>query len=1122
MVADVGEWLRSLGLDQYAEAFAANDVEPDLLDELNDDDLEKLGVASLGHRKRLLKAIAALQSSASAVAGATATTKTPESPAAAERRQLTVMFCDLVGSTELSGRLDPEDLREVMRRYQDTVAGVVVRFEGHVAKFLGDGVVAFFGWPRAYEDQAERAVRSGLAAIDAVAELKTEDGQTLAARVGIATGQVVIGDIVGESATEADAVAGETPNLAARLQAVAAPGQVVIGSNTRLLVGETFKMTDLGARSLKGFAAPVGAWHVTDESAAESRFEAAHPHLLARLVGRDPELALLRRAWEQSRAGMGQVVLISGEPGIGKSRLVDALGAELKGQGYTRIILGCSPYHSNSSLHPIIAHLRRILGWQQDDGAETKLAKLENVLREFSAPLDEVVPLFAGLLSLELPADRYPPLALMPQQQKQLTLDAVVAWLLEDAERNPVIQVWEDLHWADPSTLELLALEIEQVPTVPILNVLTFRPGFTPPWPQRSHMTPVTLNRLERPEVEVLIAQQAGGKALPEEVVEHIVGKTDGVPLYVEELTKAILEADFLREGSDGYELTGPLSDVTIPATLQDSLMARLDRLPSIREVAQLGAVLGREFAYEMMQAIVSIGETKLQEGLELLVDAELLYQRGRPPRARYLFKHALVQDAAYQSLLKRTRQYYHRQVAEMLETQFAATVATEPELVAHHYTEAGLAEQAVPYWRRAGERAASSWTNAAAANHFEKAINLLMASPESRDRDEIELTLRLALGGALQKTRGHSGDQSVETTYLRAEELSQHVGNPQQRLAALFGQWRYFIWQSRFAKSRGLATQILEVAESTQDPLDLMLANYALGATVLFQGEIELSLEHLEVAASIHDPKLGSSIAFRLGHDPRVTRLSSTGIALWVQGFPEKAKNATNEAIAIANELQDPFTLALANVFSALTLEFRREFDHLDQPTETALAIAVEHDFTVWSALARIHQGSLLAHRGDLETGITRLQEGIDAYEATRQTLFLSYYLPRLAECNLLAGRLDDALRVVGSARVFADETGERIWVAEIHRLEGTITAEIGADIGAAEACFHRALEVARRHGAKSLELRAAISLAGHWRDQAKVAAARDLLAPVYNWFTEGFDTPDLKDAKLLLDELA
>ena len=490
MAADIREWLEVLGFDQYAQAFAENDIDFRALPHIDQDDLKELGV-SLGHRKVILAAIEAMNEARETEAADPhrfAPVGGEEAPSAlgqqqAERRQLTVMFCDLVGSTELSARLDPEDLREVMRRYQDTVAGVVARFEGHVAKFLGDGVLAFFGWPRAYEDQAERAVRSGLAAVEAVAKLKTEDGQALEARVGIATGQVVIGDIVGEAATEADAVAGETPNLAARLQGLATPGQVVIGATTRLLIGETFDFEDLGTHELKGFGEPVAAWRVVGESAVESRFEAAHPGALTPLVGREHELGLLRRAWHQSQMGVGQVVLISGEPGIGKSRLVDALSAELGGQGYTRITLGCSPYHTNSAFFPVIVHLERVLRWQHEDTADVKLAKLEEALQDFSLPLDEAIPLFASLLSLPLPDGRYPPITVTPQQQKQQTLDAIVAWLLEEAERQPVLQVWEDLHWADPSTLELLALEIAQAPTAHILNVLVFRPDFTPPWP---------------------------------------------------------------------------------------------------------------------------------------------------------------------------------------------------------------------------------------------------------------------------------------------------------------------------------------------------------------------------------------------------------------------------------------------------------------------------------------------------------------------------------------------------------------------------------------------------------------------------------------------------------------
>ncbi|MFB3137585.1 MAG: adenylate/guanylate cyclase domain-containing protein, partial [Phycisphaerales bacterium] len=474
MAEDIAQWLDRLGLGQYAQAFAENGIDLDILPSLSDDDLRELGL-NLGDRRRVQRALQLQSSEIGAPTAPTPSSDKSALPAEAERRQLTVMFCDLVGSTELSQRLDPEDLREVMRRYQDTVAGVVARFEGNVAKFLGDGVLAFFGWPRAYEDQAERAVRSGLAAVNAVAHLKSEDGRALQARVGIATGQVVVGDIVSETATEADAVAGETPNLAARLQGVAAPSQVVIGATTRLLVAEAFDLEDLGAHELKGFAEPIVAWHVVSESAAESRFEAAHPGALTKIVGREHELGLLRRAWEQGRSGIGQVVLVSGEPGIGKSRLVEALGAGLKAEGCTRITMGCSPFHTNSALYPVIAHLERVLNWQDQDKVEVKLAKLEAAPQGFSLVPEEAIPLFAALLSLPLAEDRYPPLNLTPQQQKQQTLDAIVAWLLEEAERQPVLQVWEDLHWADPSTLELLALEIEQAPTAPILNVLTFR-----------------------------------------------------------------------------------------------------------------------------------------------------------------------------------------------------------------------------------------------------------------------------------------------------------------------------------------------------------------------------------------------------------------------------------------------------------------------------------------------------------------------------------------------------------------------------------------------------------------------------------------------------------------------
>jgi len=711
---DIAQWLESLGLRQYANAFAANDIDDEMLRDLSLEDLEKLGVASLGHRKKLLKAISALGSATTPPPDAAPQVKAAATRAApsgeAERRQLTVMFCDLVGSTALSTRLDPEVLQDLIRAFQDRCAGAISRFDGYIARYMGDGMLVYFGFPRAHEDDPERAVRAGLDVVSAIADLNrvaaASNGVDLTVRVGIATGIVVVGDIVGEGAAAESAVVGETPNLAARLQGVAQPNQVVISSSTRDLVAGRFEFEDLGVQRLKGLSDSVKAWRVVSETSGES--ERAHtpdPSVKAMpLVGRSEELGLLLRAWEASKEGQGQVVLINGEAGIGKSRLLDALRTRVEGEDYLWVAVRCSPYHGQTALYPVIRQMERALRWIASESNEDKLEKLEKRLSQLGLSLAETVPLFAALLSLELPADRYPPLSLSPQQQRQMTLDAVTGWLFEEAERRPVLQVWEDLHWADPSTLELLATYVEQAPTAALLNVLTFRPDFTPPWPQRSHMTPITLNRLERVEGEAIIAHLAGGKAMPREVIDLIAAKADGVPLYIEELTKSVLQSGMLEVQVDRYVVKGSLSAFAIPATLQDSLMSRLDRVPKLRELAQIGAVLGREFAYEMLSTLAGLEESTLRDGLSQLVSAELLYQRGRPPRAKYIFKHALIQEAAYQSLLKRSRQRFHRLAAELLEARFPELVAAQPELLAHHFTEAGLIEQAIEYWMKAGQ----------------------------------------------------------------------------------------------------------------------------------------------------------------------------------------------------------------------------------------------------------------------------------------------------------------------------------------------------------------------------------------------------------------------------------
>jgi class 3 adenylate cyclase len=700
----------------------------------------------------------------------------------AERRQLTVMFCDLVESTALSGQLDPEDLREVVRAYQATCAEVIQRFDGHIAQYLGDGLLVYFGYPQAHEDDAQRAVHTGLGIVEAMdtlnRRLEQRQGVRLAVCVGIHTGLVVVGEMGGGGRQEQLAL-GDTPNIAARLQGLAAPDTVVISAATQRLIQGYFTCHDLGSQTLRGVAMPLQVHQVVHATEVQQRFDVAAARGLTPLVGREHEVGLLRERWVQVQAGRGHMVVLSGEAGIGKSRLVQVVKDEIIGAATLRIEYRCSPSHQHSALYPVITHLERVLAWRQDDMPDDRLRKLEEAVRPYPLPLAEVVPLFAALLAVPLPAS-YPPLTLTPQRQKQKTLEALLTWLLVLTEQQPVLFVVEDLHWIDPSTLEFLTLLVEQGPTARLLTLLTCRPEFQVPWGLRTHLTPIALQRLPQSQVEVMIARVTGGKALPPEVVTQIVAKTDGVPLFVEELTKTVLESGLLREIQEHYELTGPLPPLAIPATLHDSLMARLDRLATVKAVAQLGAVLGRTFAYELLQAVTPLDEVSLQQALARLVEAELLYQRGVPPQVTYLFKHALIQEAAYQSLLKSTRQQFHQRIAQVLETRFPASVETQPELVAQHYTAAGCHEQAIPYWQRAGEHASGRSANLEAISHLTTGIALLKTLLETPARTQQALTLHIALGVALQMAKG-LGVPEVEHAYTQARTLCQQVGETPQ-----------------------------------------------------------------------------------------------------------------------------------------------------------------------------------------------------------------------------------------------------------------------------------------------------------------------------------------------------
>jgi class 3 adenylate cyclase/predicted ATPase len=1047
----------------------------------------------------------------------------------AERRQLTVLFCDLVDSTRLASQLDPEEWREVVRAYQAACSEVIGRYEGHIAQYLGDGLLVYFGYPRAHEDDAQRAVRTGLGMVAAIgqlnAQLQQDTGIQLAVRVGVHTGVVVVGEMGGNGRQEQLAV-GDTPNIAARLQGLAAPNTVVLSATTRRLVEAFFTYAELGPQALKGVATPLAVSQVLGESGVQSRLDAAAPRAFTPLVGREQEVGLLLERWAQVKDGIGQVVVISGEAGIGKSRLVQVLQEWVRGEGATHMTFRCSPYHTNSALYPVIEHLERLLQFRRDDAPQEKVTKLERALAVYRLPLGEVVPLLAALLSLPHPQG-YALLSLGPQQQRQKTHEALVTWLLEEAERQPVLAVWEDLHWADPSTLELLGLVIEQAPTARLLILLTCRPEFSPPWTTRSYFMQLTLSRLGHSQVEVMITRLTGGKTLPAEVVQQIVAKTDGVPLFVEELTKAVLESEVLRETDGRYELTSPLPTLAIPTTLQDSLMARLDRLVTAKGLAQLGATLGRQFTYELLQAVAQLDEVTLRRELERLVQAELLHQRGLPPRAMYVFKHALIQEIATQSLLKRTRQQYHQRIAQVLEERFPETVETQPELLAQHYTEAGLMVQAVSYRQRAGQRAAERSAYLEAVAHLTTALELLATLPDTADRTQQELVLQIGLGQVLGITKGW-GAPEMGQAYARARELCQEVGETLQLFPVLSGLHEFYVQQGKYQTAYELAEQFLSLAQRQCDLALLVVGHRKMGQSLFWLGELSAARSHLEQAIALADPQWHPPALYG-AQAMRVSARYFAAVTLWLLGYPEQAMERSHEALILAEELATPPNLAVTLMWAAWLHHCRREEPLAQERAEACMTLATEHGLEAQLALGTIMRGGALAAQGQGEEGIAQLCLGLAAWRAAGSEVGRSYHLSLLAETYGKVGQAAEGLSAIAEALGFVHTTGEGPWEAELYRLKGELLlmqAEVAHGRALlpteVEACFQQALAIACRQGAKSLELRAAMSLSRLWRQQGRRAEARELLASVYSWFTEGFDTADLREAKVQLETLS
>ena len=1116
---DIDGWLRGIGLEQYAQTFRDNAIDADVLCDLTDEHLRELGLP-LGARLKLLRAVAALSTGQTPISPEIAT---PAPRTDAERRQVTVMFSDLVGSTAMSARMDPEDLREVISAYQKCVADTVGRFGGFVAQYMGDGVLIYFGYPQAHEDDAEQAVRAGLELVAAVGDLKTH--AALQARVGIATGMVVVGDLIGSGASQQQSIVGETPNLAARLQGIAEPNSVVIAESTRRLLGNLFELEDLGAKDLKGITGPVRAWAALRASSAEGRFEAMHETGLTALVGREEELELLLRLWSRAKTGEGQVVLLSGEAGIGKSRLTAALLERLAAEPHTRLRYFCSPQHTDSALYSIISQMERAAGFAHGDTAQTKLDKLDTLLAQSLTPRQDVA-IFAEMLSL--PNDgRYPTLELASQQRRQRTLEALTAQIKALAQQSPVLMIFEDAHWGDPTSLEALGRAVDRIRTLGVLLIVTHRPEFEAPWIGRPHVIALTLNRLARREISAMIDGVTGSWPLPESTRQDIIERTDGIPLFVEEMTKAVLEA--AGEGATERAVAAiPSSSVAVPASLHASLMARLDRLGPAKEVAQIGAAIGREFSHALLAALVRQPEAKLGSVLDRLIAAGLLFRQGVPPHATYLFKHALVQDAAYGTLLREPRRALHARIAETLERRFPEIAENQPELLARHCTKAGLIEKAAGLWGKAGQRSLERSALVEAAEQLTRALDQIATLPATPALRREQIKLQVALLTPLIHVKGYAAPETkaaAERARLLIEE-AEALGEPPEDPLLLFSVL-YSFWVARFVAFNGkvmreLAAHFLTLAGKQGGAVPLMVGHRNMGVSLLHTGDIQEARVHIDRAIALYDPAKHRQLATRFGQDVRVALLFYRSLALWPLGYPEGALADADRAIRDAREIGQAASLMAALTLTSLSHVHCGSFAIANAQLDEAITLANETGALFWKVGGMLVQGCLFAITGKASDAVRTITSGLSAWRATGTTVWMPTYLSYLTRAHAELGQFDEASRCISEAIIAVQTTNESWYEADIHRIAGEIAlTSPEPDAVKAEAYFERALAVARQQQAKSWELRAAISMARLWRSQGKRQQAREQLAPVYGWFTEGFDTLDLKEAKVLLEEL-
>jgi class 3 adenylate cyclase/predicted ATPase len=1106
----IADWLEKLGMSEYAQRFAENGIDVSVLPHLTDQDLKDIGVL-LGHRRKMLAAIANLGDAAAVAVSPAASLSAPlveagTTTSIGERRHVTVMFCDLVDSTGVAAKLDAEEWRDLVGAYLDAASAAVMEMGGKVAKKLGDGLMALFGYPVAQENDAERAVRAALATQLALAELNRKNAGTgkpaLAARIGIDSGPVVV-DALGE-------IFGEVPNIAARAQALAEPGSVVVTARVQRQVAGLFVAEERGSHELKGVPELVTLFRIVRASGGGRRAGQRH---LTPLVGRDEEIALLVRRWERSRQGDGQLVLIVGEPGLGKSRLIEEFHARLRDVPHTWVEWSCSQLLQNTPLHPI-AEWGRLRFGGADVPAEQRLADLENTLALIKLDPAENVPLLAPLLDIPLPQEGAPTLA--PEELRRRQLAALTAWAMSSARVQPAVLALEDLHWADPTTLDLLRGIAERGALAPLFVLISARPEFRAPWGMRSHHGMVALAPLDREQVRHMVGELAARHALPKQVVESVTERTGGVPLFVEEVTRLLLE-----RGEQG-------GTQAIPPTLQQSLTARLDRLGPAREVAQIASVIGRDFSYALLRALAGMEDAPLQIALERLAEADILLVQGLPPDSDYRFKHALIQDAAYENLLKARRQILHRRVGETLRDKFADSGAAEPELLAYHFTQAGMTEAAIEWWGKAGQRSLERSALVEAAEQFAHALALIGTLPSTPALRREQIRLQVAAITPLMYIKGFAAPETkaaAERARLLIEQ-AEALGEPPQDPLLIFSVLYGFCLANEVAFNgdvmRELAMQFLATAEKQGTTAPLEIGHRLMGVSLMLTGNVAQARGHLDEAIALYDPAAHRPLATRFGAEPGVAGLIYRARTLWFLGYPETALADADHALKDAREIGQAATLMLALFLASFTRIDCGNYTVATAEADELVALADEKDALAWKAIGMLNQGCLLILTGKASDAVRAITSGITSLRSTGATLYEPRHLRYLAMAYAELGQLDDAWRCIDDAIDKVERSKERWCEAEVHRIAGQIALKsLVPDPEKAEAYFDRALAVARQQQAKSWELRAAMSMARLWRDRGKQDAARELLAPVYGWFTEGFDTRDLKEAKALLDDL-